>query len=224
MILRQDEPTCYPAIQHASRTLRRGAPTASGLVLGSTPATRRETQASDSDHQCVVPPTLRREPADRGEARARGVDTGARAAPFLRSGEEPGMRAEACGVCRVRSNREGMRLPARSQAKSFGSKPSTLSLLQNGRRNARRPPDLTGCQLLDFPKATAEARLQGAGSRPSRNRWRGTGRRPEYSKSAGFLIFAPSRTTASGGERACRGRLGKDRSSAETRHSIASTT
>src|SRR5208337_4319567 len=34
VILRQDEPTCYPAIQHASRTLRRGAPTASGLVLG----------------------------------------------------------------------------------------------------------------------------------------------------------------------------------------------
>src|SRR5271165_6688564 len=33
VILRQDEPTCYPAIQHASRTLRRGAPTASGLVL-----------------------------------------------------------------------------------------------------------------------------------------------------------------------------------------------
>ena len=24
VILRQDEPTCYPAIQHASRTLRRG--------------------------------------------------------------------------------------------------------------------------------------------------------------------------------------------------------
>src|SRR5208282_1559575 len=34
VILRQDEPTCYPAIQHASRTLRRGAPTASGLVHG----------------------------------------------------------------------------------------------------------------------------------------------------------------------------------------------
>ena len=93
-------------------------------------------------------------------------------------------KSRGCGrrlakFCRVRSNREGMRLPARSQAKSFGSKPSTLSLLQNGRRNARRPPDLTGCQLLDFPKATAEARLQGAGSRPSRNRWRGAGRRPE---------------------------------------------
>ena len=32
LILRQDEPTCYPAIQHASRTLRRGgAPTARSL-------------------------------------------------------------------------------------------------------------------------------------------------------------------------------------------------
>ena len=66
--------------------------------FGSSPATRRETQASDSDHQCVVPPTLRREPADRGEARARGVDTEPAPPPFSRSGEEPGMRAEACEV------------------------------------------------------------------------------------------------------------------------------
>src|SRR5271167_4543696 len=44
VILRQDEPTCYPAIQHASRTLRRGgAPTASGLVLG------REGDARDRE-------------------------------------------------------------------------------------------------------------------------------------------------------------------------------
>ena len=45
IILRQDEPTCYPAIQHASRTLRPGVPTASGLVRGSIPAVWRAEPA-----------------------------------------------------------------------------------------------------------------------------------------------------------------------------------